>query len=483
MTTTTIVNSPKFLNHPNHVVANHKIDEFIVNSEKPPAHPNTYLLSGGGSSSSGSSSYSLIGQKRRELLQQRNKLNSGGSSSCSSSAGTASISGSSGLNDRLYLNSPKATNGINIKIDVTPSLPQHYAASNNTPNSNSTNNNNNNNPTVLPLNRIALTSPSPLQSPNTFFPMPISNSSQSSSSFSNSNNSNNNFTNLKYIEGNYRDYQLAKNKEQHQQQQQQQSNKNTPSNDSIRLNNNTVIDMNLYKKLDISNYLDQQHQLNQMINRELYANTKPVENQQANITRIPLSPKSNLRPNNYYHPNGENLQNNKPVFNNTSAPDQIILRRPAATTDTTNGNNQMSFTSKPPTPPNTNHTPNATVTQLLSPHPIVTNNTNNNVPKTNIRFAYINSPLSSHNPNNQINYYNDSQIKAGNSSSSAENVTNGKGPNSAPIHLEIKYPLYSNHQTQNTQFINITKPINKQPSFESDPSQSRMLKIILIRSY
>lgn len=160
-------------------------------SEKPPAHPNTYLLNCGSSSSAsgGSGSYSVIGQKRRELLQQRVKLNSGGSSSCSSSAGTASGSGSSALNDRL-LNSPKS-NSINIKIDVSPSLQQQQQQQ-------------------LPLNRMpSFTSSSPLQSPNQFFPMPISNSSQSSSSFTNSNNSNNNnnFTNLKYVnEGNYRDY-------------------------------------------------------------------------------------------------------------------------------------------------------------------------------------------------------------------------------------------------------------------------------------
>lgn len=361
-------------------------------SEKPPAHPNTYLLNCGSSSSAsgGSGSYSVIGQKRRELLQQRVKLNSGGSSSCSSSAGTASGSGSSALNDRL-LNSPKS-NSINIKIDVSPSLQQQQQ---------------------LPLNRMpSFTSSSPLQSPNQFFPMPISNSSQSSSSFTNSNNSNNNnnnnFTNLKYVnEGNYRDYQLTKANNSNQ----TNSVPVTPTSNNIRLNNNTVIDMNLYKKLDISNYLDQQHQLNQMINKD-YVTTNQLNNkqQEQTLTKIPLSPKSNLKPSSYYYANNENIIQNKPTSIFTTTPEQIVLRRPAS-------DNTPNFTSKPPTPPNL--TPNAT--QLLSPA------NQSNVPKTNIRFAYINSPLSS---NNQPVYFNDNSQSNNKQqvviSNAAENVNNQK---------------------------------------------------------
>jgi hypothetical protein len=389
VTTTTIITSPKFLNHNHHNGTTTKIDEFIVNSEKPPAHPNTYMLNSGGSSSStsgGSSSYSVIGQKRRELLHQRTKLNSGGSSSCSSSVGTTSGSGSSGVNDRS-INSPK-TNGVNIKIDMSP---------------------NNSNLTMLPLNRVnSFVSPSPLQSPNQFFPMPISTSSQASSiTNGNINNTNNNFTNSKYVEGNYREYQLSKNKELNS------NNSSVPSTpNSIRINN-TLIDMNLYKKLDISNYLDQQHQLNQMINREYFSNNNNNINNNNNnnsnnkqpesntiLTKIPLSPKSNLKSSNYYYPTNEN-QTKPTIVNAPLTHEQIILRRPA--TDMSSNLNMPNFTSKPPTPPNFSATPNATITQLMSPkltnHNNSANNENNNTSKTNIRFAYINSPLSNHVPN------------------------------------------------------------------------------------
>lgn len=46
------------------------------------------------------------------------------------------------------------------------------------------------------------------------------------------------------------------------------------------------------------------------------------------------------------------------------------------------------------------------------------------------------------------------------------------------IHLEIKYPLYSNHTAQNTQYINIAKPISRQTSFESDPNNQSNKKTL-----
>jgi len=373
----------------------YKVDDYTINSEKPPAHPNTtynMMNSGGNSNTSngGNSSYSIIGQKRREILQQRGKLNSGGSSSCSTTSGSG---GSSGLlmNDRLLLNSPKQQqqqqNGVNIKIDVAPSP----------------NTSNYSTPTILPLNRLtSLTSPSPISSPNQFFPIPISSSSQTSSSLTNNSSSNNNnsynnhFSNSKLIEGNYREYQLSK-----------QNNGSVPStptsNNTMRLNNNTVIDMNLYKKLDISNYLDQQHQLNQIYNREYYSNNnnnnsnKQQSEYNQVLSKIPLSPKNSLKQYNDTLIKSPNINNHE----------QIILRRPIS--EISNNTPNTMFTSKPPTPPNSfNATPTATFTQLMSPKIMQPqqqqqqqqNSNLNDVNKTNIRFAYINSPLSS----NQTNF-------------------------------------------------------------------------------
>jgi hypothetical protein len=211
------------------------------------------------------------------------------------------------------------------------------------------------------------------------------------SSSNNNNSYNNHFSNSKLIDGNYREYQLSK-----------QNNGSVPSTptsntNTMRLNNNTVIDMNLYKKLDISNYLDQQHQLNQIYNREYYSNNINNNKQQSEynqvLSKIPLSPKNSLKTYNDTLIKSPNINNHE----------QIILRRP--TSEISNNTPNTMFTSKPPTPPNSfNATPTATFTQLMSPkimQPQQQQNSNlNDVNKTNIRFAYINSPLSS----NQTNF-------------------------------------------------------------------------------
>ena len=203
--------------------------------EKPPAHPNGTVSNG---------SYALLGQRRKEQTQSRNRLNSPKTTTI-----TNNITPSATVGLQQHLN-------INYSNTSSPTLTG--------------------NGLLLPTNRAPLQSP--IQSPSPYFPMPMNSAPSTPSNHlmtqNNNNNNNNssetssNYSNLKYTENNYREYQINKLKF--------TSSNSAPVTPTINYEKNRPVrTTNVY---NTSDYPNQTNENNPM--------------PQHNLTKIPLSPKS-----------------------------------------------------------------------------------------------------------------------------------------------------------------------------------------------
>jgi hypothetical protein len=249
-------------------------------------------------------------------------------------------------------------------------------------------------------------------------------------------NNNNFYNNIKYNEMSYREYQASRlnndlGTHQHDATTPTTINIMNQNATKFRLNNT---EPNLFRRNSNSSTSGGDENVS-LINK------KPIETY--TLTRIPLSPKSNLKANYYFTPQMLNSNSEKrQQYNNEPSP-------PTAITTTTTTKFFLASGSA---------TPLATTTTIQNG----SNGQLYNIPKTNIKFAYLNSTTNNINGiQNQISINPQLQNHfLGQRASSADNANHNFRLNTQQSNFENKYPLYSNYQAQ---YINIAKGLNIGP--------------------
>ena len=295
-----------------------------IKDEKPPVYPSpTSVINTGG--------YSLISQKRRDFLQ-KSKLNGN-------------------------VNSPKATA---IKIETPPPSPSLIHITNFEPNENNAqqkiiinrgqlssplqnypqmnNNNHNNTPAATNFNNnnsnLHLNLTNNNKTTANITPTPTNSAPNSAT--------NNNYANLRYNESNYREFQAARLNNQMSSTAPAQPTatitNNSNTNNVINYSNMTSnVNSNLNKfkpnntEPKVFTYVQTISDTNQANNANI--NSNAVATPQFNISKIPLSPSSNLKTNTYFNPI------EKPPL----AIGEHILKRPSSA-NTINSNGTSAFT-------------------------------------------------------------------------------------------------------------------------------------------